>query len=73
MSAVYNETGVDAGVPQHYGDPLREQRWLEAGQASVDLSSHPVFTVSGGDRLDLRIFLAQADELVGRKVAAGHN
>lgn len=51
MSAVLNTTGPDAGVAWHYGDPLREQRWLAAGEASVDLSHRPVFSVSGGDRL----------------------
>lgn len=51
MSAVLHTSGPDAGVPWHYGDPLREQRLLEAGQASVDLSHRPVFTVSGPDRL----------------------
>lgn len=43
--------GPDAGAPWHYGDPLREQRALLAGTASVDLSHRPVFTVSGPDRL----------------------
>lgn len=51
MSMVLNTTGPDAGVPWHYGDPLREQRWLADGQARVDLSHRPVFSVSGGDRL----------------------
>ncbi len=51
MSAVLHETGPDAGVPWHYGDPLREQRWLEAGEATVDLGHRPVFTVTGPDRL----------------------
>lgn len=51
MTAVLNESGPDAGVPWHYGDPLREQRRLEAGQAAVDLSHRPVFTVAGPDRL----------------------
>lgn len=49
--AVLNTTGPDAGVAWHHGDPLREQRWLAAGEASVDVSHRPVFTVSGGDRL----------------------
>ena len=49
--AVLNDSGPDAGVPWHYGDPLREQRWLAAGEATVDLSHRPVFTVSGPDRL----------------------
>ena len=49
--AVWASEGPDAGVPWHYGDPLREQRWLEAGEAFVDLSHRPVFSVAGGDRL----------------------
>ncbi len=43
--------GVDAGVAAHYGEPYREQRWLEGGEASVDLSHLPVLEVSGADRL----------------------
>lgn len=41
----------DAGVAAHYGDPLREQRLLVEGRASVDLSHRPVVRVSGPDRL----------------------
>lgn len=44
-------TGPDAGVAAHYGDPLREQRALAAGDAVVDLSHKGVLTVSGQDRL----------------------
>ncbi len=51
MSAVLNESGPDAGAVWHYGDPLREQRALESGDACADLSHRPVFTVSGPDRL----------------------
>ena len=51
MTAVLNQSGPDAGVPWHYGDPLGEQRALERGEASVDLSHRPVFAVSGPDRL----------------------
>ena len=51
MGAVLNVAGPDAGIPWHYGDPLREQRWLEAGEAAVDLSNRPIFTVAGVDRL----------------------
>jgi len=40
----------DAGVAAHYGDPLREQRWIVEGRASVDLSHRPVLRVSGSDR-----------------------
>jgi folate-binding protein YgfZ len=45
------ESGVDAGQPWHYGDPLREQRRLEAGAGAVDLSHRGVITVTGPDRL----------------------
>jgi tRNA-modifying protein YgfZ len=41
----------DAGVAAHYGDPYREQRRLEAGEALVDLSHHDVVRVDGPDRL----------------------
>ncbi|MFT4232013.1 MAG: folate-binding protein [Leucobacter sp.] len=41
----------DAGVAAHYGEPLPEQRALEAGRAVVDLSHRGVVTVSGADRL----------------------
>jgi tRNA-modifying protein YgfZ len=42
---------VDQGVPWHYGDPLREQRTLEAGLGAVDLSNRGVVAVEGVDRL----------------------
>lgn len=42
--------GLDAGVAAHYGDPMREQRLLEARQALVDLTNRGVVTVSGPDR-----------------------
>jgi hypothetical protein len=41
----------DTGVAAHYGDPLREQRTLEAGDGFVDLSQRPVLRVAGPDRL----------------------
>lgn len=41
----------DAGVAWHFGDPLREQRHLKAGEAAVDLSHRGVVTVTGPDRL----------------------
>lgn len=37
--------------PQHYGNPLGEQRALAAGEAIVDLSDRAVITVTGPDRL----------------------
>jgi tRNA-modifying protein YgfZ len=51
MSAVMAKTGPDIGVPWHYGDPMREQRQLAAGEGVVDLSHRGVITVSGPDRL----------------------
>ncbi|MEI6693826.1 MAG: glycine cleavage T C-terminal barrel domain-containing protein [Actinomycetes bacterium] len=41
----------DAGVAWHYGDPLREQRALEAGEGFVDLSHRGVIAVTGSERL----------------------
>jgi tRNA-modifying protein YgfZ len=43
--------GPDAGVAWHYGDPVREQRLLETGEAAVDLSNRGVVSVTGPDRL----------------------
>ena len=45
------ESSVDAAVAAHYGDPMREQRQLAAGEALVDLSHRDVVTVTGPDRL----------------------
>jgi folate-binding protein YgfZ len=44
-------TGRDAGVPWHYGDPLREQRLLTTGAGIVDRSNRDVLIVPGQDRL----------------------
>lgn len=41
----------DAGVAAHYGDPMREQRLLGAGDSAVDLSHRGVVRISGPDRL----------------------
>ncbi len=43
--------GPDAGVAWHYGDPVAEQRALEAGRAIVDQSHLGVVSVTGPDRL----------------------
>jgi len=51
MSVVRHESGPDAGAVWHYGDPIREQRLLVRGEASVDESHRPTFSVSGPDRL----------------------
>ncbi|WP_051209145.1 YgfZ/GcvT domain-containing protein [Propionicicella superfundia] len=45
------DSGLDAGLPWHYGDPFREQRELVAGRGRVDLSNRGVLTVTGPDRL----------------------
>lgn len=50
-SAVLVESGIDAGQPWHFGDPMREQRRLEAGEGAIDLSHRGVLTISGPDRL----------------------
>jgi hypothetical protein len=51
MSAVYIESGVDAGALWHRGDPGREQRALIEGRAYVDLSHRPVIAIRGTQRL----------------------
>lgn len=51
MAVVLHEAGPDTGAPWHYGDPLAEQRALASGEAVVDKSHRPVFSVTGGDRL----------------------
>jgi folate-binding protein YgfZ len=45
--------GPDAGVAWHYGDPTREQRLLERGEAVTDLSHRGVLRLAGPDRLRL--------------------
>lgn len=51
MSAVYVESGADQGAVWHLGEPVKEERALQAGAAFVDLSHRPVIAVSGSDRL----------------------
>ena len=51
MTAIVSESGIDTGAPWHYGDPMREQRQLDAGTAVVDLSHRGVVSVTGPDRL----------------------
>lgn len=43
--------GAVGSPPQHYGNPLGEQKALAAGDAVVDLSDRAVLTVTGPDRL----------------------
>lgn len=42
---------VGEAVPQHYGEPLREQRLLASGQTVVDCSHFEVISLDGPDRL----------------------
>ncbi|WP_104126280.1 folate-binding protein YgfZ [Cryobacterium sp. Y57] len=42
---------TNAGVADHYGNPIFEQRELAAGTAIVDLSHRAVITITGPDRL----------------------
>lgn len=44
-------SGLDAGVPAHFGDPAGEQAALAAGLGVTDLSHLDVVTVTGADRL----------------------
>ncbi|HEY0000477.1 MAG TPA: folate-binding protein [Actinoplanes sp.] len=43
-------TSADAGVPAHYGDPMREQRTLATGVGLVDRSNRDVLAVPGEER-----------------------
>ena len=43
--------GAVGDPPEHYGDPIGEQRALASGAAIVDLSDRDVVTVTGPDRL----------------------
>jgi folate-binding protein YgfZ len=51
MSAVLVEDGPDKGAVWHFGEPVKEQRALEAGTAWADLSHYNIIAVSGLDRL----------------------
>ncbi len=51
MSAVLIEDGPDKGAIWHFGEPVKEQRALEAGMAWADLSQLEIVAVSGADRL----------------------
>ena len=51
MSAVLVEDGPDKGAIWHFGEPVKEQRAIEAGTAWADLSHLCVVAVSGEDRL----------------------
>ena len=42
---------LDAGTALHYGDPLREQRWLTEDVALVDRSTRGLAVIGGPERL----------------------
>jgi folate-binding protein YgfZ len=51
MSAVLVEDGPDKGAIWHFGEPVKEQRAIEAGTAWADLSHLSVIAVGCEDRL----------------------
>lgn len=51
MSVIRETDGPYAGLPWHFGDPMREQRQVAAGAGLVDLSTRGVLSVTGPDRL----------------------
>lgn len=51
MTAVYVEEGPDKGALWHSGEPHKEARALEEGNAWADYSHKSVLTVTGEDRL----------------------
>ena len=58
-----DEKSLDQGVPWHYGDPLREQKFLSEKNASVDLSHLAVLEITGEDRFTFLHSLTSADFL----------
>jgi folate-binding protein YgfZ len=51
VSAVLVEVGPDKGAIWHFGEPVKEQRALEAGTAWADLSHLDIVAIKGEDRL----------------------
>jgi folate-binding protein YgfZ len=51
MTAVLVEDGPDKGAVWHFGEPVKEQRALEAETAWADLSHYNIVAVTGADRL----------------------
>lgn len=45
-------SGVDEGLVWHHGDPVREQRAVEAGTAVIELGNRGLLRISGPDRLE---------------------
>jgi len=51
MTAVLVEQGPDTGAIWHFGEPNKEQRFLDEGLAWADLSHYEIVAISGVDRL----------------------
>ncbi len=51
MSRVAVESGPDAGLDWHHGDPYAEQRGFDHGTGAVALANRGVIRISGPDRL----------------------
>jgi len=51
VSSFSSRAGAVGTPPEHYGNPLGEQKSLAAGLSIVDLSDRAVITVTGPDRL----------------------
>jgi len=51
VSEFARRAGAVGEVPEHYGDPIGEQRALASGAAIVDLSDRSVLTITGPERL----------------------
>jgi folate-binding protein YgfZ len=60
------EGELDQGVPWHYGDPLREQKYLSEAKGLVDLSHYGVIEITGEDRLTFLHSLTSAHILRGK-------
>ncbi|GAB3816680.1 folate-binding protein YgfZ [Tessaracoccus terricola] len=46
------DSGVDAGLVQHYGNPVAEARAMAGGKGAVALGNRDIIQVSGPDRLE---------------------
>src|SRR5690606_37056607 len=62
--------GAVGEPPEHYGDPIGEQRPLASGAAVVDLSDRDVVTITGPDRLS---FLDSLTSQAIAKLAPGES
>ena len=63
MTAVLVENGPDKGAIWHFGEPVKEQRALEASTGWADLSHYEVVALSGPERLTWLHLLTTQDHL----------